>query len=137
MKDAISQTQMEAISALASGDHVEAYDDSGGQWLGVVDIAAYNHGIVWIHSRSGERKLLDVKEHTIRRVHAPPHRAGTGAAADTSDDGTRSRTKKPRSKQMKIASLANPKVRPETFTLTSPSSDESPLPVYNAQLSCD
>lgn len=51
---------------LTIGDLVEARDQLGARWQGMVEMTALEHGIFWIHTFMGERKLLDAQEHTIR-----------------------------------------------------------------------
>lgn len=63
MRDLISKA--DAFRLLAPGDLVMADDQQGGRWQGCVDETAHELGIVWILTDRGERKLLDVEEHTI------------------------------------------------------------------------
>lgn len=64
---AIARTQLEVLFSLAPGHPIEARDRYGNRWLGVVDATAPDHGIVWIYTDLSERKLLDLREHSIRR----------------------------------------------------------------------
>lgn len=50
---------------LAPGTPVEAYGEGGTSWHGTVEDTAPEQGILWIYTDSGERKLLDIQQHTV------------------------------------------------------------------------
>lgn len=62
------KTELQMLLSLEPGDKVEAWDSTGGCWTGAVETAAPQHGIVWIVTDSGERKLFDVYEHSIELI---------------------------------------------------------------------
>ena len=73
MKDDM-QVHMSTYQALAAGDYIEAVDTLGNHMQGNVEITSPDHGVVWIHTLAGERKLLNVQEHKIYAVNAySPH----------------------------------------------------------------
>lgn len=71
MKDA-SARSIDPPFELTPGDVVEARDQLGRRWQGIVEMTALKHGIFWIHTFMGERKLLDAQEHTIWILKAYP-----------------------------------------------------------------
>lgn len=66
------QTHMNinAYRDLVAEDYIEAVDTRGNHLQGIVDLTSPDHGVVWIHTFAGERKLLDVHEHEIYSVNA-------------------------------------------------------------------
>lgn len=65
MKDELP-TRVFTLHALSPGDYVEAFDKRGNHLQGIVDVTADEHGVLWIHTFLGERKLLDMHEHEVR-----------------------------------------------------------------------
>lgn len=76
MSDEHSIPELQQLLALAPGDQVEAGDDRGGIWKGTVETAAPEHGVVWLRTTTGERKLFDIYEHTIERRTVADDRTG-------------------------------------------------------------
>ncbi|MFM9273572.1 hypothetical protein [Pseudarthrobacter sp. NKDBFgelt] len=68
MKEVLTAEEVRLVFSLVPGDNVEASDPSGARWGGKVDITHPPKGLVWIHTHQGERMLLDIHEHTIRRM---------------------------------------------------------------------
>jgi hypothetical protein len=71
VKQAPTNEELEILLSLSPGDYVGAYDKTGRQWEGTVEMTHPEQGVVWIHTRHGERKLLHVQEQTIRPAPAP------------------------------------------------------------------
>lgn len=67
MKDRISRAEAEMFVELVPGDQVEAHDGYG-RWQGTVETVAPEHGVLWIRTEAAGRKLLDMQEHTVRRL---------------------------------------------------------------------
>ena len=64
----LSESEMGFMLSLAVGDLVEVFDDrSVVEWAGTLEEIAPELGIAWLRTDSGERKLLDIQEHSIRR----------------------------------------------------------------------
>lgn len=70
MKDSRLGLDTKMLFSLAPGDHVEAYSERDGIWQGTVETVAPKLGLLWLHTRAGERKMVGIEEHTIRRI--PP-----------------------------------------------------------------
>ena len=62
------RTEIEVLFTLAPGDRVEAHGENGRRWQGTVDLMATGLGILWIRTDAGERKIVDIQEHTIRQL---------------------------------------------------------------------
>lgn len=55
------------MASLSSGDEVVASNQHGIRWRGTVETAAPSHGLLWIRTDAGERKLVDLPEYSIHR----------------------------------------------------------------------
>ena len=66
--DSLTRHAIESFLTLEHGDFVEAWDNDGVRWHGTIDLIDQDIGVLWIHTQLGERKLLDIHEHTIRRM---------------------------------------------------------------------
>lgn len=65
----LSESEIAFMLALAPGDAVEVFDDrSAVEWGGTLEEVAPELGVAWVRTDTGERKLLDVQEHSIRRL---------------------------------------------------------------------
>ncbi|WP_104062346.1 hypothetical protein [Arthrobacter sp. 4R501] len=68
LKSEPATTEIELLTTLVEGDRVEAFDQRGiGHWRGTVEASAPHLGVAWIRTDTRERKMLDVREHSIRR----------------------------------------------------------------------
>ena len=65
----LAKHDSELFLALEQGDPIEAWDKTGVRWQGAIDLIDQARGFLWIHTQIGERKLLDIQEHTIRRIY--------------------------------------------------------------------
>jgi hypothetical protein len=64
----------EFLQSLITGERVEVFDEWGSmKWRGAVEETAPELGVVWIRTEACERKLLDLREHSVRLLA----RAGT------------------------------------------------------------
>jgi hypothetical protein len=68
MNEPIPANAEPTLFSLSRGGYVEAVDAAGIQWAGTVETTTLELGIFWIHTDCGERKLLDVCEHTIETI---------------------------------------------------------------------
>lgn len=66
LKHELSRTEIDVLFFLAPGDQVVARDEAGATWQGKVETTLHEHGILWIQTDIGERKLLDIQEHAIQ-----------------------------------------------------------------------
>ena len=72
LKGELSQTEVEFLDLLIEGEPVEIFDERNTvQWRGTVEETAPELGVAWIRTDTGERKLLDIKEHSVRRFPCP------------------------------------------------------------------
>lgn len=64
------KAKIDFLYSLIPGEWAEVFDDESNvlQWTGVVQETAPEIGVAWIRTDVGERKLLDVHEHSARRV---------------------------------------------------------------------
>jgi hypothetical protein len=68
LQSGLSHVEVEFLELLALGDQVEIFDHRGNvEWQGVVEEIAPALGVAWIRTGMGERKLLDIREHSVRR----------------------------------------------------------------------
>lgn len=67
----MSRFEAEVFLSLAPGDAVVGEDESGLRWQGTVDMTGPEHGVIWVFTDLGERKLLDISEHSVQRVLDP------------------------------------------------------------------
>jgi hypothetical protein len=72
MKDRLTRAEVKFLFSLAPGDQVEGQNKAGERWQGSVEAILHEHGILWIQTAIGERKLLDIQEHTIHPVGDSP-----------------------------------------------------------------
>jgi hypothetical protein len=77
MKDAISRTHVETFFSLVPGLHVEVDVEEGTRWRGAVETTAPDLGVLWIRTETGERKLVNIQEHTISLLHSTLKAAAT------------------------------------------------------------
>ncbi|WP_223988140.1 hypothetical protein [Arthrobacter sp. NicSoilB8] len=67
-KDSLTTCEVEAFLLLAPGHRIVALDHETGEvWRGSVDVPFPEHGLVWVVTDLGERKLLDIAMHTVWR----------------------------------------------------------------------
>lgn len=65
-KDSLTRCEVEAFLLLAPGHRVAALDHETGEIRrGSVDAVFPEHGLVWVVTDLGERKLLDIALHTV------------------------------------------------------------------------
>ena len=65
----LSESEMAFMLSLVVGDRVEVFDDrSVVEWGGTLEEIAPEIGVAWVRTIAGERKLLDIQEHSIRRL---------------------------------------------------------------------
>lgn len=57
--------------SIAPGDKIEARDPQNNLWKGTVEVVDPDNGVLWIYTVHGERKLIDLCEHHIRKLSAP------------------------------------------------------------------
>lgn len=68
MSNNVSEAELEFLNALMPGEPVEIFDEKNiVQWKGIVQETAPKLGVAWIRTDLGERKLLDIQEHSVRR----------------------------------------------------------------------
>lgn len=68
MNSNLSEAEVSFLHSLLPGESVEIFDEREvAQWKGVVLETAPDIGVAWIRTDLGERKLLDIKEHSVRR----------------------------------------------------------------------
>ncbi len=59
--------------SLAPGESVEVFDwKNVFQCRGVIQETALELGVAWIRTDIGERRLVDIHEHLVRRCPPPP-----------------------------------------------------------------
>lgn len=64
----LTRTDIEVLQSLVVDDVVEVFDERGTVlWQGAVETSAPHLGFAWIRTDTGERKLLDIQAHSIRR----------------------------------------------------------------------
>lgn len=72
MQSRLTQPEVEFLELLIEGEPVEMFDDRGNvQWRGAVEEIAPGLGVAWIRTDMGERKMLDIREHSVRRFPRP------------------------------------------------------------------
>ncbi len=72
LKSDLSKTDIDVLNSLGVGDPVEAFNERGViHWRGTIETSAPDLGIAWIFTDTGERKLLDIQEYSIRRCPDP------------------------------------------------------------------
>lgn len=65
-RDSLTRCEIEIFLTLASGDRVAVKDHETGAFCqGAVDMTFPEHGIVWIITDLGERKLLDISVQSV------------------------------------------------------------------------
>lgn len=65
----LSESEIAFMLSLAVGDFVEIFDDRNVvEWGGTLEEIAPEIGVAWVRTTAGERKLLDIQEHSIRRL---------------------------------------------------------------------
>ena len=70
-----SQTGSIPFHSLVSGESVEVFNKKDViQCRGVVQETAPELGVAWIRTDIGERRLVDIHEHLVRRCPPPPSR---------------------------------------------------------------
>jgi hypothetical protein len=68
-KAELAESEIAFMLSLAVGDPVEVFDDrSVVEWGGTLEEIAPELGVAWVRTDAGERRLLDVQEHSIRRL---------------------------------------------------------------------
>ena len=68
MQGGLSHVEVEFLELLAPGDQVEIFDHRGNvEWQGAVEEIASALGVAWIRTELDERKLLDIRGHSVRR----------------------------------------------------------------------
>ena len=68
MQSGLSQTEVEFVESLIEGETIELFDRRHNlQCRGTVEETAAALGVAWIRTELGERKLLDIREHFVRR----------------------------------------------------------------------
>lgn len=68
MNNSLSGADVSFLHSLVAGESVEIFDDREiVQWKGVVLETAPDLGVAWVRTDLGERKLLDIQEHSVRR----------------------------------------------------------------------
>jgi hypothetical protein len=73
VEDELSQTELAFMESLRPGEPVEVFDDRNViEWAGDIELTAPKIGVAWIRTHDGERKMLDIKEHSVRRLMFNP-----------------------------------------------------------------
>ena len=79
----MSWDQLEQLMLLCAGEAIEVQDKATGhRWQGTVDIVAPGLGKLWMYAELGERRLIDIEEHTVSKSIAgatslaPPESSG-------------------------------------------------------------
>ncbi len=68
LQSGLSHVEVKFLELLTPGDPVEIFDHRGNiEWQGAVEETAPALGVAWIRTGVGERKLLDIREHSVRR----------------------------------------------------------------------
>jgi hypothetical protein len=72
LQNRLTQLEVEFLELLTVGEPVEMFDDRGNvQWRGTVEQIAVELGVAWIRTDMGERRMLDIREHSVRRFPRP------------------------------------------------------------------
>lgn len=70
-----TQTGSIPLHSLAPGESVEVFNKKNViQCRGVIQETAPELGVAWIRTDLGERRLVDIHEHLVRRCPPPPGR---------------------------------------------------------------
>jgi hypothetical protein len=76
-KAELSESEIAFMLSLAVGEPVEIFDDRNVvEWGGTLEEIAPEIGVAWVRTDAGERKLLDIQEHSIRRLPSSGPTAG-------------------------------------------------------------
>jgi hypothetical protein len=63
----VNAASFEFLQSLIAGEPVEVFDERGTlKWRGSVEETAPDVGVAWIRTDACERKLLDIREHSVR-----------------------------------------------------------------------
>lgn len=66
--DGSSPSDISFLSSLQLGEWVEILDKTNAiNWRGAVQETAPELGVVWVRGETGERRLLDLREHRVQR----------------------------------------------------------------------
>lgn len=68
MLNRLSKAESEKLLSLTTGTRVTAYCDRHAPLRGTVHEVAPQLGVLWIHTHSGERRLLELPEYTIHEA---------------------------------------------------------------------
>lgn len=72
LQSRLTQPEYEFLELLVVGEPVEIFDARGNvQWRGTVEEIAPELGVAWVRTDMGERKMLDIREHSVRRFPTP------------------------------------------------------------------
>lgn len=65
----LTESESVFMQSLRPGDPVEIFDDRYRvEWAGIVEETAPNIGVAWVRTHTGDRKLLHIQEHSVRRL---------------------------------------------------------------------
>lgn len=65
MKEEMTRFKIRSLAKITSGQSLEVKDSAGLTWLGTVDVTDEKHGVVWVFTNLGERKLVDMEEYSL------------------------------------------------------------------------
>ncbi|MFE4545477.1 hypothetical protein [Arthrobacter sp. NPDC056727] len=82
MKDDLTHAAISFLSSLQLGEWVEVLDNRNVvQWRGAIEETAPELGVAWLRTELGERRLLDIQEHIVKRFRQefqPLQQSGPG-----------------------------------------------------------
>jgi hypothetical protein len=68
LKESLTECETKIFLSLEGGQHIAVRDhETGATWREWVDTTFPDHGLVWVITDVGERKLLDIDVHTVWR----------------------------------------------------------------------